>query len=174
MKTALLLTLTLGQGLFAQPLKLPAKIEALSKIAKETVDVTMDADMLRFAERFLSEKDSEQAKAKRILRGLNSVHVKVLEFDSTGAYSLSDLDELREQFRVPGWSRMGEVRSRRDANVDIYTRRSGGQVTGMVVLAAEPRELTIVQIDGPIRPEDIASLSGHIGLPIMRLSMGRK
>jgi hypothetical protein len=38
-------------------------------------------------------------------------------------------------------------------------------VDGMVVLAAEPKELTIVQIDGPIRPEDLASLSGKAGLP---------
>jgi hypothetical protein len=129
----------------------------------------MDGDMLRFAERFLSEKDSEQAKAKRIIRGLNSVHVKVFEFDSAAAYSVSDLDELRAQLRGPGWSRMVEVRSRQDENVDIYARMSGGQVTGMIVLAAEPRELAIVQIDGPIRPEDIASLSGHIGLPKMHL-----
>ena len=28
----------------------------------------------------------------------------------------------------------------------------------MVVVAAEPKELTIVQIEGPIRPEDIARL----------------
>jgi hypothetical protein len=38
-------------------------------------------------------------------------------------------------------------------------------MNGLVVLSAEPRELTIVHIDGPIRPEDIASLSGHVGLP---------
>jgi hypothetical protein len=35
----------------------------------------------------------------------------------------------------------------------------------LVVLSAEPRELTIVHIDGPIRAEDLASLSGRAGLP---------
>jgi hypothetical protein len=53
----------------AQMLKLPPALEALSRLASETVDVTMDASMIRFAERFLSDRDPDQAKAKRILRG---------------------------------------------------------------------------------------------------------
>ena len=173
MKTALLLTLALAAGLSAQRLKLPPKIEALSKIANETVDVTVDASMLRFAEKFLSDKNSDEAKAKRVLRGLNNVYVRVFEFDRPGAYSMSDLDEVRAQLRGPGWSRMVEVQSRDDENVEVYMKVAGGEVTGMVVLAAESKELAIVQIDGPIKPEDIASLSGRVGLPNMRFSMGR-
>jgi hypothetical protein len=34
-----------------------------------------------------------------------------------------------------------------------------------VVIAAEPLELTIVNIDGPIRPEDLAKLGGQMGVP---------
>jgi Domain of unknown function (DUF4252) len=87
---------------------------------------------------------------------------------------MSDLDEVRAQLRGPGWSRMVEVQSRNEDNVEVYAKLEGGEVTGMVVLAAEPKELSIVQIDGPIRPEDIASLSGRVGMPNMHFLMGRR
>ena len=52
-------------------------------------------------------------------------------------------------------------------------KSANGGVDGMVVLASEPRELTIVQIDGPIKREDLASISGHVGLPHWRIRCQR-
>jgi hypothetical protein len=161
---ATMAAMLVAMGLAAQTLKLPINIENLSRIATETVDVTMDASMIRFAERFLSDRDQDQMKAKRILRGLNSIQVKVFEFDKEGAYSPSDLDSVRAQLQGPNWSRMVQVKGLRE-NVDVFAQMRAGEMTGLVVISAEPRELTIVHIDGPIRPEDIASLSGHAGLP---------
>ena len=149
-------------------LKLPPALEALCRTASETVDVTMDASMIRFAERFLSDRDPDQAKAKRILRGLNAIYVKTFEFSTGGAYTASDLDSMRDQLRPPGWSRIVQARDGKE-NVEVFTKIRGGEVDGMVVLAAEPKELTIVQIDGPIRPEELASLSGRAGLPHIRI-----
>ncbi len=156
MKTTFLLTLALTTGLFSQPLTLPPKIEALSKIARETVNVTVDENMLRFAD------------AKRVPRGLKKVYVRVFEFDDAGAYSMSDLDEFRAEMRKPGWSQMIDVKSRDGENVNVYVRQDGAEITGMVVVAAEPKELTIVQIEGPIRPEDIARI------PHMNFWAGRR
>jgi hypothetical protein len=165
MKTAIFLTLALTSGLAAQTIKLGPRLESLSRIAREAVDVTMDSSMLRFAEKFLSDKDVDEAKAKRALKGVNRLQVKVLEFDQRHVYSMSDLDEVRSQVRGPGWSKMIEVMSRDEENVEVYTRFMAGEVAGMVVLVAEPRELSIIQIDGPIRVEDLAALSGRAGLP---------
>src|SRR5688572_15362544 len=111
MKTAFLLTLALTTGLIGQPLTLPPKIEALSKIARETVNVTVDENMLRFAD------------AKGIPRGLKKVYVRVFEFDSAGAYSMSDIDEFRVEMRKPGWSQMVDVKSRDGENVNVYVRQ---------------------------------------------------
>jgi hypothetical protein len=157
-------TMLVAAGLGAQTLKLPVNIENLSRIATETVDVTVDASMLRFAERVLTDRDADQSKAKRLIRGLNSIKVRTFEFDRDGAYSQKDVDEVRAQLQAPNWSRMVQVKGLRE-NVEIFAHISGGEMNGLVVLSAEPRELTIVHIDGPIRPEDIASLSGHVGLP---------
>jgi len=45
-----------------------------------------------------------------------------------------------------------------------------GQVSGLAIIAAEPRELTIVNIVGPVNPEEIRDLAGHFGVPRMDLS----
>jgi len=39
-----------------------------------------------------------------------------------------------------------------------------------VIIATEPKELTIVSIIGSIRPEDVRDLGGHLGIP--KLDMG--
>jgi hypothetical protein len=159
--------------LSAQPLKLPPSIEKLTQAADETVDVTIDASMLQFTERILSDRNPDQARAKRILRNLKSVTVKSLEFGRTGAYSAADIDDLRKQLQGPAWSRVVEVRSRRDGeNVDVFMRTENNQVSGIVVITAEPRELTIVELNGIIRPEDLQDIRGMAGIPRWNLTTG--
>jgi hypothetical protein len=44
----------------------------------------------------------------------------------------------------------------------------GDKVTGLVIIATEPREFTIVNINGPIDIDRLAELSGQFGIPEMR------
>ena len=161
------LLILLAAGLVpAQTLKLPASIEKLAETADEVVDVTIDASMLEFTNRILSDRNADQARAKRVLRNLKSVTVKTFEFGRAGAYSEAVVEALRKQVQGSGWSRVVEVRSRRDGdNVDVFLRTENDQVSGLVVIAAEPRELTIVQLNGIIRPEDLKDLQGTAGIP---------
>ena len=162
----ILLTLLAAALLPAQTLKLPPSIEKLAETADEVVDVTIDASMLEFTQRILSDRNPDQARAKRILRNLKSVTVKSFEFGRTAAYSDADVEALRKQVQGPGWSRVVEVRSRRDGeNVDVFMRAENDQLSGLVVISAEPRELTIVQLNGIIRPEDLKDIQGMVGIP---------
>jgi hypothetical protein len=152
--------------LSAQTLKLPPSIEKLAETAEETVDITIDGSMLQFSERLLSDRNGDQARAKRVLRNLKSVTVKSFEFGRIGAYSTAEVDDLRKQLQGPGWSRVVEVRSRRDGdNVDVFMRAENAQISGLIVISAEPRELTIVELNGAIRPEDLHDLRGMAGIP---------
>jgi hypothetical protein len=38
-------------------------------------------------------------------------------------------------------------------------------IGGLVILAAEPKELTVVDIVGSISLEDLSALGGHFGIP---------
>lgn len=161
--------------LVAQDIKLPPAIEKLADKASEVVDVTMDQSMLQLAVRFLSDKDPDQAKVKRLVGGLKGIYVRSFEFENAGEYLPSDVESIRSQLRGPAWSRIVGVRSRKKGdNAEVYLRSDGSQITGLMIIATEPKELTIVSINGMIRPEDLQELGGHFGIPRMESDFSRK
>lgn len=175
MRYILLLLFSIGP-LAAQDVKLPASLDHLAAKAADVVDVTLDGKMLEFAGRFLSSKDPDEAKAKTLLAGLKGIYVKSFEFDKEGEYSPADLEAIRKQLRTPEWSRIvGVVRRRDGENAEIYIRTvEGDKIGGLVILAAEPKELTVVSIVGHINLDDLSDLGGHFGVPEIDVSRGAK
>ena len=150
----------------AQEIKMPAAFDKLAAKASDVVDVSLDGALLQLASHFLSDKDPDEANVKRMVRGLKGVYVRSFEFDERDQYKESDVEELRAQLRPPAWSRIVGARSKRNGeNSEIYLKTEGGQIAGLVVIVADPKELTIVNIIGSIRPEDIRDLGGHMGIP---------
>lgn len=151
--------------LWAQEIKLPVNLDKLAEHAKETVDVTLDASMLQLASRFLSKDDPDEAKVKKLVSKLKGVYVRSFEFDKDGQYSKSDVEAIRSQLKTPGWARIVDVKSVDGETSEVYLKKNGDQLAGLVVIAAEPKELTVVHIDGPIDPEELSELGGHMGIP---------
>jgi len=152
--------------LAAQEIKLPASLERLASKASEVVDVTLDANLLQLAGRFLSDKDADDAKVKKLISGLKSIYVRSFEFDKAGEYQDSDVESVRAQVRTPAWSRIVGVRSQKSGeNAEVYVKTDGGKIGGLVILATEPKELTFVSIDGSIDPDQLRDLGGHFGIP---------
>jgi len=150
----------------AQDIKLPADVEKLSAKAKETVEVTMDGPMLRWASKFLSAEDPEEAKCAKLVANLKGIYVRSFEFDKDGEYSAADVEALRSQLHSPVWSRVVGVRSERDGdNVDIFFKMEDDKMAGIVIIAAEARELTFVNIVGPLELDQLADLGGEFGIP---------
>jgi Domain of unknown function (DUF4252) len=152
--------------LVAQDVKMPANLDQLESKAKNVVDVTLDGPLLKLAGKFLSDKDPDEARAKRIIGNLKGIYVRTYEFEDRDEYSQSDIDRFRAQLKSPGWTRVVGVHSKKDGeHSEIWVKNDGDAFGGLVVLATEPRELTIVNIVGQIRPEDIRDLGGHFGIP---------
>jgi hypothetical protein len=173
MKNSILIACFALLPIAAQELKLPPNIEKLAAKAEEVVDVTMDGTLLQLAARFLSDKDPDEARVKKLVAGLKGIYVKSFEFENKGEYQDSDLEPLRAQLRAPGWSRIVGVRSKKSGdNAEVYLKSDNGGFSGLAIISAEPRELTIVQIVGPLQPEDLRDLGGHFGIP--RIDLGRK
>lgn len=150
----------------AQQPKFPAELDKLASKAAEVVDVNMNRQMLDFASKFLSDKDSDDAEARQLIKNLRGIYVKSFEFDKDGEYSLADVEPFRAQLRGPQWSKMIEARSKHDGeNVEVFFRAENGAVQGLAIIATEPRELTLVNIDGPINPDQLSSLGGQFGIP---------
>jgi hypothetical protein len=145
---------------------------ALAAKAKESVDVTLDGAMLRLAAKFLSNEGDERA-IKAMVAKLEGIYVRSYEFDDEHAYDSSIIDKVRAQLG-PEWKRMVTVKSRHAENVEIYAMLRGEAVTGLVVIAAEPRELTLVNIVGPIDLDQLSSLEGEFGIPRMTTREGAR
>ncbi|MGH9753548.1 MAG: DUF4252 domain-containing protein [Blastocatellia bacterium] len=160
----------------AQDAKL--QIDHLNKLtdkAAEVVDVTLDERSLRLAAKFLSINNPAEAKVKEIVSGLKGVYVRVFEFDKPGEYSSSDLEAIRSQLRQPGWDKIVGVTSRRGgSNVDVHLKYEGDNIIGVAIVAADPTELTIVNIIGPIDLEKVRQLEGQFGIPKLDLGDGGK
>jgi hypothetical protein len=151
--------------LCAQDIKIPLNLDKLAQHATETVDVTLDASMLQLASRFLSKDDPDQVHVKQLVSKLKGVYVRSFEFDKEGQYSKSDVEAIRSQLKTPSWTRIVGVKSTKGENSEIYLKKNGDQIAGLVVISTEPKELTIVHIDGAINPEELSELGGHMGIP---------
>jgi hypothetical protein len=160
-----LLTIFLAPLRAAEDLKMPVDLDKLAERAKETVDVTLDQSMLQLASGFLSKDDPDEARVKKLVGKLKGIYVRSFEFDKEGEYSLADVQAIRTQLKTPNWSRIVGVKSLKGENTEVYVLKNGDQVGGLVVLDAEPKQLTIVHIDGPINPEELSQLGGHMGIP---------
>jgi hypothetical protein len=168
-----ILALAVGPIWAEEDFKLPASLEKLAEHAKESVDVTLDQSMLALAGGFLSKDDPDEAQVKKLIGKLKGIYVRSFEFDKEGQYSMADVQALRTQLKGPNWSRIVGVKSVKGDNTEVYILKNGDQIGGMVVLDAEPKELTIVHIDGPISPEDLSHLGGHMGIPKLGKDKGK-
>ena len=161
-----ILLLALPPFLRAQDIELPPDVEKLSAKAKETVEVKLDGPMLRWASKFLSAEDPDERKAAKLITNLKGIYVRSFEFDNEGAYTSAEVEELRAQFRSPLWSRVVGVRSQREGdNVDVFFKLEDDQMAGILIVAAEAKELTVVNIVGPIDVDQLVDLGGEFGIP---------
>ncbi|HEY6243942.1 MAG TPA: DUF4252 domain-containing protein [Pyrinomonadaceae bacterium] len=142
-----------------------AALDHLATKASETVDVNIDERLIQLAAKLFNDKDVDEAKIKKLVNGLKGIYVKSFEFDDENAYSTADVDSIRSQLREPAWSRLVNVTSKREGIVEVYIALNGPDVLGLAVLSAEPKELTIVNIVGPVDLEKLAKLQGNLNIP---------
>ena len=125
--------------------------------------------MLQFAGKFLDGKDPDEAKVKKLIGGIEGIYVKSFEFKNEGAYLPADLEKVRSQLKAPEWSRIVGVKSSGESeNIEVWVRNENGKVSGVAILASEPRQLTVVNLVGNIDLDSLADLGGHFGIPKMK------
>ena len=177
LRTIVLILLAASCAATARAQDARLQIDNLNKLADkaaEVVEVALDERSLRLAAKFLSANNPDEAKVKEIVSGLKGVYVRVLEFDKTGEYGPNDLEPIRSQLRQPGWDKIVGVTSRRGSNVDVHLKYQGDTVMGLAIVAADPTELTVVNIVGSIDLEKVRQLAGQFGIPKLDLGDGGK
>lgn len=167
---SLLLLIALPAACLAQEgrVQLP-DFSDLAKRATNSVVVTLDHDMLQTASQFIPKGDGNAA-ANAAINGLEGVYVRNFTFAHDHDYSRADVDGILRQLHAPAWSPIVAVHdTNTNEDVHIYLCHDNGRTKGMVIVAAEPRELTIVNLVGDINPAKLAQLGGRFGVPQLPL-----
>lgn len=150
------------------------QLDALAAKASETVDVNIDESLMQMTAKFLSSKDPDEAKVKDIVNGLKGIYVKSFEFETEGQYSVADLESIRSQLRNAAWDRIVNINSKKEGSVEVFLMHTAGQISGLAVLATDPKEVTIVNIVGPVDLEKLSDLEGNFGVPVLGIDYPNK
>jgi hypothetical protein len=151
-------------------LQLP-DFSALSKIATQQVNISLDPSLLRLASGVIDSGDASAVNS--LIQGIRGIYVRSYTFDKPGRYSMAQVKALQAQLLAPGWQALVSTQDvKQGSNVDIYILRSGNRTDGVAIIAAEPRQLTVVNIVGSIDLAKLAQLQGQFGVPKMGLTTG--
>jgi hypothetical protein len=142
-----------------------ASLDHLAAKASQSVDVNVDERLMKMAAKVFSDQDADERKVKKLVENLKGIYVRSFEFDASGQYTDADLETIRTQLRGPGWTRMVNVTSKKDGNLEVYLLFHGDMVNGLAVLHSDEKELTVVNIVGPVDLDKLAQLEGQFGVP---------
>src|SRR4029453_793863 len=138
------------------------KLARLNSQASEVTDITLDPAMLQLAGNFLSDPNGGPG-LKEMLSGLKGVYVKTYKFDRADAYTPADVEAVRSQL-TGNWTRLVSTESKKEQGREIgeiFSRGEGDPRGRLAFRVAEPRELTIVNIVGPIDLARLAAMRGQ-------------
>ena len=150
-----------------------SQLDALAAKASQTVDVNIDERLMQLAAKFLSSKDPDEAKVKELVNGLKGIYVKSFEFENEGQYTEADLEGIRSQLRNPAWNKIVNVSSKKEGSVEVYLMQIGNQISGLAVLASDPKEVTVVNIIGPVDLDKLTQLEGQFGIPDLEIERSK-
>ncbi len=143
-----------------------ANLDKLSDKAARVTDVTLDGSLLQMAVNLIEKVDAEDKDVEQlqsIIKNLKAIYIKSFEFDEASQYSIRDVDAVRAQLTSPRWNKIVQsMEKRRNEYDEIYVLKNGDKVGGVVILVAEARELTVVNLVGEIPMDKIASLERHL------------
>jgi hypothetical protein len=146
------------------------QLDALANRALETVDVKLDEHMMQTTAKLFSGKDPEDVDIKELLKNVKGIYVKSFTFERENEFSPAEIDSVRTQLRSGAWTKVVGVSSKRQSeNVEVYLMTVADQISGLALLSINPKELTVVNIVGPINLEKLTQLEGSFGVPDLDL-----
>jgi hypothetical protein len=142
--------------------KLNSDFGALAAKATAKNEVTLEGgalDLLKQTASVAKKDDTDKAgDLGKMLSGIQGVVIRNYEFAKAGEYSEGDLEPLRRQVEGgAGWSRIVNVKENGEST-EIYVYTQGGEPAGMLLIAAEAKELTVVHISGSVQLAQLKDL----------------
>jgi hypothetical protein len=135
--------------------------------------ITLDGDMLKMAAGFLG-GDRSTDSLRPLVESLKGVYIRSYEFDKEGQYNEADLEPLRNYLKQQQWNRVVESREGKELSEIYLLPKANGRLGGVAIISTEAKEVTVVYINGELKPEDIQKLGGNLGIPDIRRDLLKK
>jgi hypothetical protein len=146
------------------------QLDVLTNRASNTVDVKLDEHLMQTTAKLFSGKDDD-VEIKELLKNVKGIYVKSFSFEKANEYLPAEVDSVMSQLRGGGWSKIVGITSKKESeNVEVYLMMLGDQINGLAVVCLNPKDVTVVNIVGPINLEKLSQLEGSFGIPDLDLA----
>ena len=145
------------------------QLDVLTNRASNTVDVKLDEHLLLTTWKLF--KDPDEVEIRELLKNLKGIYVKSFSFEKENEYQPAEIDSVMVQLRGGGWSKIVGITSKKQSeNVEVYLMTIADQITGLAVVSLNPKDVTVINIVGPINLEKLSQLEGSFGIPDLDLA----
>jgi hypothetical protein len=163
MKTHWLLTLAAAVPLCAQSIDFKL-LDKLAEKAKESSVVNLGPEQLNMVAGLAPGKDKQGL--GELAKTLKSIQVRSFEYAEKGQYDMEIVRAFRDKVTSSGnWMSIVSTREQGGFTDILVKKGADGKSDGFLIVAAEPREVSIVHIDGPLDLSSIGKLGGIAGIP---------
>lgn len=108
-----------------------------------------------------------------LAKTLKGIQVRSLEFDAPGQYDLNEIRAFGAKIKSAGdWMPVISVREKNEFTEILVRKGPDGKADGLLILAAEPKELTLVHVDGVGDLASLVKLGGLAGIPEIAGALG--
>lgn len=163
MKTSWFLALAAVLPLCAQSIDFKM-LDKLGEKAKESSVVSLGPDQLGMVAGLTAEKGKQGL--GDLAKTLKSVQVRSYEFAEKGQYDVEIVRAFRDKVTSTGsWVNIISTKEQGGFTDIMIQKGPDGKSSGFLIVAAEPREVSIVHIDGPMDLASLGKLGGLAGIP---------
>lgn len=148
-------------------------LDKLGANSKNKTNITLDGDMLKLAAGFLG-TGTEIDSLKPLIHSLKGISIRSFGFDKEDQYNEADLEPFRTYLKQGNWNRIVEAREGKGYSEIYLQPLSERRLGGVAIISAEAKEVTIVYISGNLNQEDLAKLSGTMGIPDIKMQLKGK
>ena len=158
-------TLALASTAFAEQALDLSALKGLESKAKESTSIDLGQDQMKLMMGFASDSNSE---LQKLAKTIELIQVRTFGFDKDNMYNMADMEALRQKVKASDFVPFLSHKEK-GGFTEILMRKGPKGLRGFIVLTAEAREITIINIIGDLDLNTLSKLGGKFGIPDIQL-----
>lgn len=142
-----------------------SSLKGLEAKARESTSIDLGQEQLKLMMGFTSGGNGD---LQKLARTIELVQVRTFGFDKDNMYSMADMETLRQKVKASDFVPFLSHKEK-GGFTEILMRKGPNGLRGFVLLTAEAREITVINIIGDLDLNTLSKLGGKFGIPEIQL-----